>query len=230
MPEATSNVEFAHKIHEHSHHPHSSPTDRRAQWMEIVEALALAIVAVTTAWSGYQASKWDAISAEHYNRASRTTVVSQEKTTLAGQDRLYDIVTFNGWVLAKIEGKDKLAEFYQRRFRPEYTAAFAAWMKLDPFNNPSAPAGPIFMAEYTSTNRQEAAKLAEEALGYFEKGVRSREVGDKYVKVTVLLATVLLLAALSQRFEIFGPRVAVLAVAFVLLVMSTYWIFAFPRA
>jgi hypothetical protein len=62
MPEATSNVEFAHRIQEHGHHP-PSPADRRAQWVEMVEALVLAIVAVATAWSGYQASKWDALSA-----------------------------------------------------------------------------------------------------------------------------------------------------------------------
>jgi hypothetical protein len=56
MSEATSNVEFAHKIHEQGHH-HSLPTDGRAQWVETVEATVLAIVAVATAWSGYQASK-----------------------------------------------------------------------------------------------------------------------------------------------------------------------------
>src|SRR5271163_4510089 len=101
--ESTSNIEFAHKIKEQSHH-HPSPADRRARWVEIAEALVLAIVAVATAWSGYQASKWDALSAQNYNLASRTTVLSQEMTTLAGQDRLYDITTFNSWVLAKTSG------------------------------------------------------------------------------------------------------------------------------
>jgi hypothetical protein len=229
VPEATSNVEFAHKIHEHGHH-HPLPTDRRAQWIEMVEAVVLAIVAVTTAWSGYQAAKWDALSNQHYNLASSTTVLSQAKATLAGQDRLYDITTFNGWVAAKVSGKDKLAAFYQRRFRSEYATAFAAWWKLDPINNPSAPPGPIFMAEYTNANSQQSATLAEEAKSHFEKGVSTRETGDKYVKVTVLLAMVLLLTALSQRFEIFGPRVAVVAVAFTLLAVSTYWILTFPRA
>ncbi len=229
MPEATSNVEFAHKIHEEGHH-HALPTDHRARWIEIVEAVVLATVAVATAWSGYQASKWDALSASHYNLATRTAVVSQEKATLAGQDVLYDITTFNAWVDATLAGKDKLAAFYQRRFRPEYATAFAAWQKLDPIHNPSAPAGPIFMSEYSNANKEESATLSEEAKTYFEKGVIMRETGDNYVKVTVLLATVLLLTALSQRFEIFGPRVAVVAVALVLLVISTYWIFTFPRA
>ena len=41
-----------------------------------------------------------------------------------------------------------------------------------------------------------------------------RENGD-HVRITVFLATVLLLTALSQRFDILGPRIAVVAVAFV---------------
>jgi hypothetical protein len=57
-----------------------------------------------------------------------------------------------------------------------------------------------------------------------------REYGDEYVKVTVFLATVLLLTALGQRFENLGPRRAVVVVAFVLLMVSLYWILTFPRA
>jgi hypothetical protein len=60
--------------------------------------------------------------------------------------------------------------------------------------------------------------------------VNTRETGDHYVKVSVFLATVLLLTALGQRFEMLGPRIAVLAVAFVLLIISTFWIVTFPRA
>jgi hypothetical protein len=229
MSEATSNVEFAHKIFEHGHHP-SPPIDRRAEFVEIVEAAVLAIVAIATAWSGYQVAKWDALSIQEYSLASRVNVSAQAKATLAGQDRLYDITTFNGWTAAKVNKHDKLAAFYERRFRPEYAAAFAAWWKLDPLNNSAAPPGPIFMPEYTNANDQEAARLVEEAQRHFEKGVTMRDTGDRYVKVTVFLAMVLLLTALSQRFKVFGPRVAVVAVALVLLIVSTYWILTFPRA
>jgi hypothetical protein len=227
MSETSSNVEFAHRIHEHGHR---SPEDRRGGWIEIAEAFVLATVAVATAWSSYQAAKWDARSAEHYNMASRISVASQGKTTLAGQDRLYDITTFNGWVAAETGGQRPLAKYYERRFRPEYAVAFAAWQRLDPLNNPSAPPGPIFMPEYVNANARDAAALAEEANGHFTKGISNRETGDDYVRLTVLLATVLLLTALSQRFHSLGPRVAVLAVAAVLLVMSIYSIAALARA
>src|ERR1700746_1347506 len=118
MAEATSNVEFAHKIHEQGHH-HSPSSDHRTRWIEIVEAVVLAMVAVATAWSGYQAAKWDARSAQNYNLASRTAIASQQRATEAGQDRLYDITTFNSWLAAKMARNNKLADFYQRRFRPE---------------------------------------------------------------------------------------------------------------
>jgi hypothetical protein len=229
MSETTSNVEFAQSIHEHCEH-RPPRTDRRSQWVEIAEAVVLAIVAVATAWSSYEAAKWDALSAQDYNLASRTTVLSQEKATLAGQDHLYDITTFDAWVAAKMAAQDKVAAFHERRFRSEYAAAFVAWWKIDPVNNPYAPPGPIFMAEYTDANGQESARLAKQVNGYYEKGVSTRDIGDKYVKVTVFLATVLLLTVLSQRFEILGPRVALVAVAFVLLVMSTYLILTLTRA
>jgi len=229
MLESTSNVEFAHEITERGH-GRLSTMDGRSKWVEIAEAIVLAIVAVATAWSGYQAAKWDALSAKNYNLASRTTVLSQAKSALAGQDRLYDIITFNGWVLAKTSGNDKLVKYYERRFRPEYAAAFKAWQMLDPFTNPSAPLGPIFMQEYTNANSRESADLGREADSYFQIAVNSRQNADQYVRVTVFLATVLLLTALGQRFDIIGPRVAVVAIACILLILSTCWVLTFPKA
>ena len=161
----------------------SKYADRRALWVGVAEAVVLSIVAVATAWSGYQAARWEAASAKQYALVSRTTVLSQAKATLAGQDRLYDIVTFNGWVAAKTAGNEKLAAIYQRRFRPEYAVAYQAWQKLDPFNNPSAPPGPVFMPQYTNANADEAQKLAEEADAHFEAGVATGRPGTVTLKL-----------------------------------------------
>jgi hypothetical protein len=229
MSETTSNVEFAHRFSEHGH-GHQSTSNLRFEWVEILEALVLAMVAIATAWSGYQAAKWEALSAMNYALASRTTVRAQEGMTLAGQNHLYDVVTFNSWIAAKSSGNRKLADLFERRFRPDFLHAFTAWQKLDPFNNPSAPPGPTFMPEYSYPHQRESAELSKQASAYFEEGVTTREHSDSYVKVTVFLATVLLLTALSQRFKSFGPRVTVLTVASVMLVMSAYWILTLPRA
>ena len=81
-----------------------------------------------------------------------------------------------------------------------------------------------------NANAQQAETLTEQGEHEFEQGVTMRETGDEYVRITVLLATVLLLTALSQRFEIFGPRIAVVGVAAALLVISIYSIATFARA
>ena len=229
MSEATSNVEMAHKIHEHGHESHKGGGGR-AEWIEILEAIVLAVVAVATAWSGYQAALWDAKSAEAYVLAGAANVQAQEKLTLAGQDHLYDIVTFQAWLDAKVSDKPKLADFYERRFREEYKVAFDAWMKLDPFSNPETViAGPSFMPEYKNELTIESAELQKKAREKFEEGVSSRETGDTYVRLTVFLATVLLLPALSQRFNMKGPRIAILTLAGVMLAVSVYWLATFPR-
>ena len=132
----------------------------------------------------------------NYAQYERYTVLSQEKNTLAGQDRLYDIVTFNGWVAAKIAGREPLAAFYQRRFRPEYAVAFAAWLRLDPFHNPHAPPGPIFMPQYRNANAESAKRLSALAAHYFTIGATALRTVDDYVRVTVFLAIVGIAAAL----------------------------------
>ena len=103
-------------------------------------------------------------------------------------------------------------------------------MKLNPLTNASAPPGPTFMPEYQSAKAAKSAALGEQATGYFEQGVSTRETGDQFVRITVFLATVLLLTALSQRFKNLGPRIAVIGIAAVLLIYSVYLIALLPQA
>ena len=227
MPDVKSNVEIAHDVTKHGAH---NATHRRHIWLGWVEAILLAVVAVATAWSGYQASRWDGISSTNFALYERYTVLSQEKSTLAGQDRLYDIVTFNGWVAAQVADRKGLAAFYERRFRPEYARAFAAWMKLDPFHNRNVPAGPIFMPQYQNANSIASDKFEAQAARYFDGGASARDRTDEYVRATVLLATVLFLTALSQRFTEVGPRAVLVALAIVLLFVSMSWLVKLPRA
>ena len=67
----------------------------RLEVIEIIEALILALVAVATAWSGYQAAQWAGKRAEEYAKANRLRVTAEGLATLAGQERIYDSDTFN---------------------------------------------------------------------------------------------------------------------------------------
>ena len=89
MPESVggSTVEVAHHLSEHKEHSQS----RAHQILEIAEAIVLAIVAVTTAWSGYQAALWTGHQAELYGLASRYRVEAEGAATTANQERLYNV-------------------------------------------------------------------------------------------------------------------------------------------
>jgi hypothetical protein len=221
-----SNIEVAHHLSEH--------TESSQSWghevLEIAEALVLAVVAISTAWSGYQAALWTGLQAELYGQASKLRVQAEGTATYANQERLYNASTVVEWLKAEAHGDKKLADLFERRFLPEFRPAFEAWTKTDPLNNPNAPPGPQLMAEYKNSKLEEAAKLNEQATEAFDHGTRDRQHSDEYVRVTVTLATVLLLIAISQRFTTRAVRVGLLLLATVLVCFPVYRIFTLPRA
>src|SRR5213592_221881 len=210
MPEG-GNVEVAQHLSDHTHVP-----PPRAAWqerVEVVEVIILAVVAIATAWSGYQAARWDGTQSVDYGVSSRLRTQANDASLLGGQERLLDVSTFNTWIEAREQGDEKLAAIFVKRFSPEYRVAFDAWLTTHPFSNPDAPAGPIFMPEYHNAHTEQATELNDQATGLFEQGTEARETADRYVRQTVLFAMALFLIAIAQRFEYRGVRIAVVSLA-----------------
>jgi hypothetical protein len=227
MPEAGgANIEIAHHLTERE----ESSGDRGHALLEIAEALVLAVVAIATAWCGYQAALWTGHQAELYGQASKLRVEAEGAATYANQERLYNASTVVEWLKAEAQGNKKLSALFERRFLPEFRPAFEAWKKTDPINNPNASAGPQLMAEYRSSETEAAAKLGAQATEIFDEGTRARELSDQYVRATVMLATILLLIAISQRFKIRAVRLGLLLTAMFLLCFPVYHILTLPRA
>lgn len=201
----------------------------RLEVIEIIEALILALVAVATAWSGYQAAEWAGKRAELYAKANRLRVTAEGLATLAGQERIYDNDTFDRWLAARLDNKTQTAEFLERRFRDEYRPAFAAWMKTDPFNNAQAPPGPIFMSDYHNAKHEQFLVLTKQGAETADQGTKSGETGDQYVRITVLLATVLLITAIGQRFRFKAVRIVFMILAALLLCLPLWQLLTLPR-
>jgi len=149
--------------------------------------------------------------------------------TLAGQEQIYDSDTFSRWLAFKVDSKEQAAEFFERRFRDEYRVAFTAWMKTDPFNNAQAPPGPIFMPEYLNAKHEQFLDLSKQAADLADQGTKSGETADQYVRITVLLATVLLFAAIGQRFQFKIVRVVFMILAWLLLCLPLWQLVRLPR-
>ncbi len=227
MPETGSaNIEVAHHLSE----AHSSSHSRAHELLEILEAVVLAMVAIATAWSGYQAALWDTRQLELYGQSGKLQVQADAIGTTAGQERLYNSATVVEWLKAEARGEKKLAALFERRLLVDFRPAFEAWKQTDPLNNPEAPAGPYQMPEYRNTKAEQAARLNQQSAELLEKGTRARQRADDYVRVTVMLATVLLLTAIAQRFKIHRIRVGLAITSTLLLCLISYRILTLPRA
>ncbi|SRR6266566_4908850 len=198
------------------------------RWFEVVTAIMLGVVAVATAWSGYQATRWDGEQSTRYAQASVLRVESIRNSTLAGQVSLNDTSLFNDWLNAYSHGNTKLASTYEKRFRPEFQPAFEAWLATNPFNNSNSPPGPLFMPQYKVSLVEKANQLAIEADRNFEKGEVANDQSDEYVLNTVFLATVLFLTAIAERFDWNWVRAVILVFALGMLLFGIYHLVTYP--
>ena len=227
MAETVSTPEVAHAIGHHHDAPGSS---HRAELVEILEAVVLAVVAVATAWSGYQTARWDSRQAKLYGISSKDRALANKSATRSGQLQLYDSTTFSFWLQARSRDDRAAERLFERRFRIEFRPAFAAWLATDPFRSAKSPPGPLLMPQYHNAAADRAKVYDENATEAFEAGNKARETGDKYLRNTVLLATILFLTALAQKFKVEAVRFGLLGVSAVLLVIGLYFVVTYARA
>lgn len=231
MPEGNINAEVAEHLREHGEHGdgHTS-SKRRIETVEILEAILLAIVALVTALGGYQAARWDGESAKAYATSSRLRSQSVETQLTANQYLAFDANTFTAWLQAHYAHDPQLQHALSSRFSPAFKSAFDAWLKLDPFHNPKAPVGPAAMPQYKDPMAALANAQGAKATAAFGNGAEFRDRAEHYVRLTIVLAAVLFLIALGQRFQIRGVRYGVNVVAGLLLVYCVFLIITYPHA
>jgi hypothetical protein len=212
---------------------HDDSTDKDGRrWvsvMEVIEVIVLALVAVATAWSGYQASRWEGRQTEFYGLANAQRFQANAASTFGSQELAADSGIFTAWLQAHTDNNLQLQSQYAARFTPDYKYAFDAWLATNPFTKPQAPAGPVNMPEYTNTYFSQASRLNTEAAKTFDEGTSGRDTSDKYVRYTVLLASVLFLVALAQRLRFRSARIGLNVVAFAVLVYAITEVVTLPR-
>jgi hypothetical protein len=223
VPEGLSATEVGKEIGEHAEH---APRHGRA--LSITEAILLSLVAILAAWSGYSAAKWGTESSLKLAKASATRSEANREFQQALTFRVGDALTFNAWFGAYVLGNKNGARIAEKRFRPDFDEAFQAWLATHPFTNPSAPAGPQAMPQYHAPGAARSAALDAQAEGYYADGEHAAETGDKYVRDTVILASVLFLVGISTHFPLRGVRIGLITVAAALLIFGVVQILQLP--
>jgi hypothetical protein len=185
---------------------------RHDRLLSITEAVLLSVVAILAAFSGFAAAKWSTESSVTLAKASAARTKANRADLEALQLRTLDSVSFNAWFTAFVASNATAERLAERRLRPGYRPAFHAWLATDPAHNPNSPPGPSYMPQYVIPQEAVAKGYDAQADANFKKGAEAGSTGDKYVRDTVYLATVLFLVGISGHFPVRGGRYALIGV------------------
>lgn len=198
-------------------------------WLEILATAVLALGSITAAWSANQSALWGSVQSSSYTQASSKRVESTRASTRAGQLAQIDIANFNNYAEAVNGGDQRLAQFYERRFRPEFRAAFQSWLTTRPLQNADAPVSPLLMPEYRLADEERADQLMREAEGLFARGERANTISSAYAVNGFITALALFFAGIAPRFKWRPLKIAVIVIALAVLVWAAGNALAYPR-
>jgi TRAP-type C4-dicarboxylate transport system permease small subunit len=198
------------------------------EWVELAATVLLALAAVATAWSSYQAARWNGEQAKAASAVNKARIEAARASDLANAQTEIDVATFTQWVDAYALGERELADFYLRRFRKEFKPAVTAWIASRPLRNPNAPLTPFAMPQYRLAARAEAARLDARAEELSAQVRRNIQRSTNYVLGVVLFAVALFFAAMCTRLASPRLRAAVLGLGVLVFVTAFVWIVTSP--
>ena len=208
--------------------PASNAASTRPSALEIIATLLLALAAVATAWSSYQATRWNGEQAKAGGRTNAYRIAAARAQGLADDEKQADLATFVAWVDARTSGEAALADFYEHRFRPEFVPAFDAWLATNPFGNPSSPPSPFAMPAYKLAAADEATQFDQLAAASALTVERNIQRASNYVLGVVLFAVALFFAGLGPRLASPTLRAILIAVGAMIFVGTVVWLATFP--
>jgi ferric-dicitrate binding protein FerR (iron transport regulator) len=205
------------------------PTAARGRdWIEIVATVLLSLAAVATAWSSYQATRWNSETTKASGRVNAVRIQAARADGLARNQTQVDVATFIAWVDARAGENAELESFYEDRFREEFRPAFDAWLATDPLTNVAAPKTPFAMDEYRLDAADEAERLDAEADRFSATVRRNVQRSANYVLGVVLFAVALFFAGMTTKLTGRGPRLSLLIVGAIVFVGALTWIAMSP--
>ena len=196
--------------------------------LELIATVLLALATVATAWAAYQAREWTGEQSQGYSHATAARIAENRSSAVANRQVQIDIATFIQWVDAREQGRTRLANFYEARFRDEFRPAFTAWLASKPLTNKSAAKTPFDLPQYRLAADRHARALELKAAAESLKAKDANQRADSYTLAVVLFASSLFFAGISTKLETETARIAVLGLGGVLFVGMAVWLATMP--
>ena len=79
----------------------------KRDWVEVGATVLLAFAAVATAWSSYQATRWNGEQAKAAASVNKTRIEAARASDLANAQQQVDVATFMQWVDSYARGEKR---------------------------------------------------------------------------------------------------------------------------
>lgn len=196
--------------------------------IEVAATVLLSLAAVATAWSGYQATRWNGEQAKASGRTNAIRVEAARAQGLSEAQTQVDVATFVQWVDAYALEQTELADFYFKRFRAELRPAVDAWIATRPLQNADAPLTPFAMPQYKLAAAAEAERLDAEAELSSATVHRNIQRASNYILGVVLFSVSLFFAGMSTKLSDLRLRAITVALGCIVFLGAFVWIATSP--
>jgi hypothetical protein len=178
----------------------------------MIAVLLLGVATIATAWSGYQASRWNQEQGEIAREGSDLRVEANRLFGLATQSVVYDANLATQYAKAIADGDTRLQEFLKSTmFRPDFLPVLERWQAAI-----DAGQTPPRLLEDRDYIDQQLGRYQEAQVDAEAKDVQAKEAGqnaDDYVLLTLLLAAALFFAGVTTSFRLDMARLVLLALS-----------------
>lgn len=168
-------------------------------WAPGLTVFVMGSAALLSAWAGFQSAKWG--SEETISRAEVAADLAIAETIVAAGESLSDIQGehFLDWLDADSQSNAELAETIVDRMSPEFRTAFEEWLLLRENEPEQAPSTPFETESWYPDYMKDANEVFDQADDISTDAREQNQTSDNYVLMTVVFASVLFLAGISQN-------------------------------
>jgi hypothetical protein len=187
------------------------------------------VTAIVTAWTGFQASKWNGAMSISFSQASTARIEAARLEGVANRKQTIQVSLFTQWLQASQDDDEQLADFLADQIPEPLASTFPAWLDTKPLKNPEAPPTPFEMPEFVIPELTAAHLADDRADAKFPEALRNNQRGDNYTVLTVAFAAVLFFGALSTRMRSDRAQRAFLALGYVGFLAAASFLIFFPK-
>jgi hypothetical protein len=198
------------------------------RWIEFIAAIVLSLATLGTAWSGYQATRWNGQKSSYSSSANTANLHAAQLANRAIMADSRNIDLFVEWSAAVFQENQEFADFLFERFPTELAVATQAWLALDPTSNPNAPLSPFDMSEYRLDDLEESEQLLVQVEADRNKTSEASQIADRYVLLTVSFASVLFFGGISGKFKSRIIDLSMLALGLVMFLVILAVLISYP--